>query len=321
MNLDRFELELDDQAYLDEIAALSFEGVAWDRERIRVVRDLFGHWDHNIHLGHGIYTARCADYFRAHEEIMKLVSQCLSGDFGGKRILDLGCLEGYFSAECAMQGADVVGVEGRLINIKKCEFVKSVLDIDNFRIVRDDAMAVTRERYDSFDVVLALGLLYHLDDPFTFLHHMSALCDGSLLIDTHVALDVLPQSIGEGWKPELSAPREFTYRGQTYVGRLYREFEIDATQLEKDLSPTASLENELSVWLTEDSLVQLLRDVGFEQVQKLAYGEREPIWWGDEKRDVRVLLLAVKERSEFRSRIFARDPLHSSAEVAEVSSY
>jgi hypothetical protein len=74
-----------------------------------------------------------------------------------------------------------------------------------------------------------------------------------------------------------------------------------------------------SVWLTEDSLVQLLRDVGFEQVQKIAYGQREPIWWGDEEEDARILLLAVKKRSAFRSRLFDHQ-LCSSAEVAQASS-
>jgi SAM-dependent methyltransferase len=304
MDLARFQGDLDDDAYLNEIASLSFDGVEWDGERIGAVRDLFGHWDHNIALGHGVYTARCEEPFPAHEEIMDVVNQALSGEFEGKRVLDIGCLEGYFAAECALHGADVVGVEGKLINVRKCEFVKSVLGIDGFQVVQEDARAVTRDRYGTFDVVLALGLLYHLDDPFTFLEHVAELCEGFALIDTHVALERLPDSIGDGWTPELSELRPFKHRERTYSGRLFREFERDATQLDKDLSPTASLENELSVWLTEDSLAELLRDVGFDQVEKLVYGPRTRTWWSDLERDARVLFLATKRRRRFRSRVF-----------------
>jgi SAM-dependent methyltransferase len=308
MDLTPFAADLDDETYLSEIAALSFEGVKWDREKVGAVRDLFGHWDHNIALGHGIYTARSNECFPAHQEIMEVINHALSGEFAGKRVLDLGCLEGYFAAECALHGADVVGVEGKLINVRKCQFVKAVLGLKSLRIVRDDALAVTRARYGSFDVVLALGLLYHLDDPFTFLGQVSELCDGFAVIDTHVALEKLPESIGDGWNPELSASQDFGYRGKTYTGRLFREFDRDAKQLAKDLSPTASLANELSVWLTEDSLVELLRDVGFDQVEKLVYGRRSGVWWGDLEREARVLLVAAKRRNPFRSRVFDARP-------------
>ena len=75
-----------------------------------------------------------------------------------------------------------------------------------------------------------------------------------------------------------SALKEFKVGDKTYVGRLYREFKSDTAQLTKDLSSTASLKNELSAWLTEDSLVSLLRDVGFEQVSKIMFPERDNVW-------------------------------------------
>ena len=304
LNLDRLQRAPDDQSYLNEVAQLSYEGITWNFESISAVRDLLASWNHNIRLADGIYTSYCPDYYPAHQEIMKVVNEGVSGEFKGKRILDVGCLEGYFAAECALQGAEVLGIEGKLINVKKCEFVKSVLGIDNLQVVQDDALAVTQERYGSFDVVLALGLLYHLDDPFTFLGNMSNLCTGFAVIDSLIAFDEATESVGADWKPELSSLREFTYRDTTYVGRLYREFESHATQLEKDLSRMTSLQNELSVWLTEPSLVQLMRDVGFEQVEKLVYGRREDLWWADQRRDARVLFLARRHRNDFRSKIF-----------------
>ena len=50
-----------------------------------------------------------------------------------------------------------------------------------------DAFVVAHGR---FDVVLCLGILYHLDQPdvFRFLARLGELCDGLLILDTHVAL-------------------------------------------------------------------------------------------------------------------------------------
>jgi 2-polyprenyl-3-methyl-5-hydroxy-6-metoxy-1,4-benzoquinol methylase len=306
LHLEAFDESLSDQEYLDAVLQLSFEGVSWTPERISAVRDLLCPWHHNIKLADGVNTGHVDDCYPAHEEIMKVIAHALGGDFEGVRVMDIGCLEGYFSAELALQGAEVTGVEGRLLNLKKCEFVASALGLQNVRFMHDDAMEVTRERYGSYDFVLAAGLIYHLRDPFTFLENVGELCTGSTVIDTLIALDDQPDSICEGWRPELSELMDFPHRGRSYSGRLYREFDDGETVTAKALSPTASLDNDLSVWLTEESLVQLLHDVGFEQVTKLVYPRDADVWWGDTSKDARVLLLAVKERSRFRSRIFTQ---------------
>ena len=101
----------------------------------------------------------------------------------------------------------------------------------------------------------------------------------------------------------MSPLTEFKFRNKAYAGRLYREFDPDATQLAKDLSVTASLKNEHSAWLTEDSLVALLHDVGFEQVSKFVFPERDNAWWSDTKANARVLLLAIRKRDSFKSRV------------------
>lgn len=61
--------------------------------------------------------------------------------------------------------------------------------------------------------------------------------------------------------------------------------------MERAFSTTASHLNELSVWLTEDSLVNLLGDVGFEQLEKVVFPAREDNWWSD-RREGRVLYVA-----------------------------
>src|SRR5262245_2372559 len=116
-----------DAAYLDKINKLSFKNTRWNQKTIAEMRDFLSPWNHNIKLRHRIFTAYCEDYYPAHQEIMRIINQQLRGNFKKKRVIDIGCLEGYFSVECALQGATVLGVEGKTINVKKCEFVKSVL--------------------------------------------------------------------------------------------------------------------------------------------------------------------------------------------------
>ena len=294
-----------DRSYLDQIAALEFKGVEWTREKILAVRDLLSPWNHNIALPHGVYTAACVDYYPAHREIMRVVRERLGSNFSGRRIVDIGCLEGYFSIECALQGAEVLGIDGKLLNVRKCEFVRSVLGVERATFALGDAMTVTCESSGRFDAVLALGLLYHLDDPYTFLANVAALCTGFAVIDTHVALEDQPERIkGGSWRPHLSELRTFTFDGRRYEGRLFREFPKGTARDVKDLSPTASLENELSVWLTEDSLVRMLHDVGFSGTEKVVYPREVGTWWSDLRKECRVLMVASSSRNRFRSKLF-----------------
>lgn len=291
----------DERAYLEQIRALSFDERRWTREEIERMRDFLAPWNHNIRLAPGVYTAYDEDPYPEHLTIMRVIDRQLGGEYAGRRVLDLGCLEGYFSLECALRGADAVGVDAREINVKKCEFAASVLGVSNARFVLEDAMRVTRERFRSFDAVLALGLLYHLEDPFAFLSHMAALCEGFMVLDTLVALEHRPQTIS-GWQPELSELRELHFGGRSYRGRLYREFRSTAGEEERAFSTTASLSNDLSVWLTEDSLVAMLTDAGFGELEKVVFPARADNWWSDPA-DGRVLYIA-RPPSRFSSSIF-----------------
>ena len=292
------------ESYAERVAALRFDGVAWTREKLLEIRDFLAPWDHNIALPHGVYTTACDAYYPAHQEIMRIVHDRLGGEFSHRRILDVGCLEGYFSIECALQGAQVLGVDGKLLNIRKCEFVRSALGIERAVFARSDAREVTAETVGRFNAVLVLGLLYHLEDPFVFLRNMASLCDGFAVIDTHIALEHQPASLKTGWQPELSEMRTFDFGGRSYEGRLFREFPPGTTRDQKDLSPTASLDNDLSVWLTEEALVQMLHDVGFSATEKIVFPKDADMWWSDLRRDSRVLLVASAAGHRFQSKLF-----------------
>ena len=99
----------DDRTYLEEVRSLAFGDRAWTHEEIEKTRDFLAPWNHNIRLAAGVYTAFCAEWYPEHRVIMQVLGRHLRGPFAGTKMLDLGCLEGYFSLECALHGADVLG--------------------------------------------------------------------------------------------------------------------------------------------------------------------------------------------------------------------
>src|SRR5262249_350381 len=104
------------------------------------------------------------------------------------RVLDLACLEGLHSVEFALNGAKVVGVEGREANLAKARFTKDALSLGNLELVHDDVRNLSRERYGEFDVVLCLGILYHLDTPdvMKLAKNLAEVCTRVAIIDTHL---------------------------------------------------------------------------------------------------------------------------------------
>jgi SAM-dependent methyltransferase len=212
----------------------------------------YGPWTaHNIQLRDDIYTMvtgiEGGNELRL-RRIVQLISDLSPQPLERLRVVDLGCLEGLFAVEFARRGADVVGIEAREPNIEKARFSKAALALDNLELVQGDVRNLSRERYGGFDVVLALGILYHLDAPdvFVFLERMAEVCDGLSVLDTHVT---------------ASTAERFRHEGRSYWGSSYAEPDT-SDALAKD-TLWASLDNPRSVVLTRHSLFNALAHAGF----------------------------------------------------------
>jgi hypothetical protein len=101
----------------------------------------------------------------------------------------------------------------------------------------------------TFDVVLMLGILYHLDmpDALDLLGNVHAACAGLLVVDTLVALE---------------ADAEF--RG--YRGQRVREHGDDDPPDIRRARQLKSIDNTFSFRFAKESLVRALKDVGFTSV-------------------------------------------------------
>ncbi len=109
------------------------------------------------------------------------------GSLKGKRVLDIACNSGFWSFQCALLGADVVGFDARPELIEQGNLIKSIVGLNNveFRVL--DFWDMNPESLDgTFDVVLNLGILYHLPDPLETLRLTKAMARKNILLDTGV---------------------------------------------------------------------------------------------------------------------------------------
>ena len=214
----------------------------------------YGEWTYDIPLPHGVWTR--GNLKVPHTRLRKLLQSAADlchKPLAACRVLDLGCLDGLFAIEFALQGAEVVGVEVREASVKKAQFCQKALGLDRLQFVQDDVRNVSEARYGRFDIIICSGLLYHLpaDDAIDLIEHMHAMCDRAVLIDTHIAL-----------APEL----RHMNRGRELLGRQFVEHAETDDQATRVQRAWASADNSTSFWFTRASLVNLMVDAGFSTV-------------------------------------------------------
>lgn len=138
-----------------------------------------GPWFHNLRL-RGIQTA--PDHFLGDYPQVKYerFAHALPSDLSGKTVLDIGCNAGFYSLEMKRRGAErVVGIDTDEHYLAQARFAAEVAGADiEFRRMAVWEIATLGER---FDVVLFMGVLYHLRHPLLALD----------LIHDHAARDLL----------------------------------------------------------------------------------------------------------------------------------
>ncbi len=149
------------------------------QEQIQTRVRQLGPWFHNMSLG-GVMTA--PDHFLGDYPTLKWerFKDAIPADLCGKTVLDIGCNAGFYSLEMKQRGADrVVGIDSDPDYLAQARFAAEIcgLDID-FRQL--DVYDVGRLD-EKFDLVLFLGVIYHLRHPLLALD----------LLHEHVVKDML----------------------------------------------------------------------------------------------------------------------------------
>ncbi len=105
----------------------------------------------------------------------------------GKTAVDLACHQGYFSVHLAKAGIDsVLSIDARAEHVADTELISRVLDLPTIKTLQSDVHNLDTESLGSHDIVLCLGLIYHLEDPIGALRKARALCKDVCIIETQV---------------------------------------------------------------------------------------------------------------------------------------
>jgi SAM-dependent methyltransferase len=226
------------------------------RREMDAVADEHGPWhSHNVHIGHGVWTITDGQATQnSHlRHVLQQAADAVRAPLDGLRVLDLACEEGGYAIELARRGAHVVGVEGRADNVGRARWAAQASGAEGCEFLVRDVREIDRTELGGFDLVLNLGILYHLDAPdlFEFTERVAEMCDGVMILSTHHARWPLIRR---------------RHRGRTYRGAVFSEHRPSDTPEERLAHRRASLDNVQSFWLTRASLINLLADVGFTSV-------------------------------------------------------
>jgi tRNA (mo5U34)-methyltransferase len=149
-------------------------------EQIRArVLDL-GQWFHNFDL-HGVKTA--PDHMLGDYPSCKWrnFSHAIPADLRGRTVLDIGCNAGFYSIEMKRRGADrVVGIDSDPAYLAQARFAAEVCGV-NIELERMSVYEVGQLN-ERFDIVLFMGVLYHLRHPLLALDLIHENVAGDLLV-------------------------------------------------------------------------------------------------------------------------------------------
>lgn len=147
-----------------------------DREAVQHLVDEVPYWHHTIQFPHDIRSPGAYDP-------RELLARLELGDLRGKRVLDVGARDGFFAFACEELGAEVLAID----NTRSTGFdaARKILG-SAVRFELANVYDLTSERYGRFDVVLFLGVLYHLRHPLLALDRLRAVCTGRLLLESLV---------------------------------------------------------------------------------------------------------------------------------------
>ena len=173
-----------------------------DELRRRVAAHRF--WYHRIELPGGIVTPG--------ENPLHEPAYAIPADLTGKRVLDVGAWDGYWTFSALKRGArEVVAIDdfsdymGKLAPSDRnawatFDLCRSALGYDEQRCQRQEMTVydISEGRLGRFDVVFFFGTLYHLRHPLLALDRLSAVCDGQLFVEIYICDDFSPYRGGFG---------------------------------------------------------------------------------------------------------------------------
>jgi len=162
-----------------------------------------GWWFHNIKFPNGLETKPGSEYPRG---LWKEALEFLP-DLQDKTVLDIGCNGGYMEIELDKLGAQVTAIDREQRYVNQTNLTKREFDLNCEVLLADLEELHLMPEFSGrkFDVVLLLGVIYHVDNPIRALSNTLNLAKEMVLMETDIS--TLPGSVAEF----LNYPEKYRY--------------------------------------------------------------------------------------------------------------
>lgn len=141
----------------------------------------FPNWHSPIDLGQGINTG---GKLKQRRFARRLRLMRIPENLEGKRVLDIGSWDGFFTWEMEKRGAELLSIDvwddHEMAKYRWVHEVKS----SKAQYKRVDAHDLDPASEGTFDLILCAGVLYHLRYPLATLERIRKVCRGQLILET-----------------------------------------------------------------------------------------------------------------------------------------
>jgi tRNA (mo5U34)-methyltransferase len=161
-------------------------------------------WHHAFEVIPGVRLDGAYDPMELWNELL------LPEDLRGVSIADVGASNGFFSFEARRRGASVVAFDFRHRDNSGFGLLQHINGMDEIEHHHVNVLDLDPREHGSFDVVLALGLFYHVSDPYMAIARCTGICRDRLLIESYCIDGALHRRVrGEPVMRFLSDPVRF----------------------------------------------------------------------------------------------------------------
>ncbi len=182
------------------------------------------------------------------------------GSFADWKVLELGPLEGGHAYMLQKRNArSVTSVESNTRAFLKCLAIKEVLGLDRVQFKLGDFMAFLRQEQRSFDLVVASGVLYHMQEPVELLKLISKVTRRVFLWTHYYDESIFSQSRIRSRK--FGALQSFEYEGVCY------EYAKQTYGKLLDRPGFCGGSRATSRWLSRPSIMRALAHYGFADIE------------------------------------------------------
>jgi hypothetical protein len=183
------------------------------------------------------------------------------GSIEGCKILELGPLEASHTYLLEREGAaEIHAIEANKLSFLRCLVVKELLDLKRAKFFLGDFSEWLGHRPERYDLIIASGVLYHMQSPGRLLELISASCDAFYLWTHYASDEAMPAD--DPRRSVFVGPAEIQEWHGVQV-RLYRRSYHGAWRSKSFCGGM----HDLHRWIEKDDILALIRALGFADIR------------------------------------------------------